>query len=229
MKTIGIIGGMSWQSTEVYYRLMNEYISLKLGKHHSVKAVIYSLDFEEILDLVRKDRWDLVSALVVTAGKGLEAIGVDFIMMTSNAIHKVYPEVEGGMKVPVLHIADPTLDAIREQGLRKVGLLGTRVTMEESFYKSRLSVGGVDVLIPNSEEMEEVHRIIFEELNLGRIEDSSRGILVGVIQGLVSRGAQGIILGCTELSLILFQGDVSFPLFDTAALHARAAVDIALL
>jgi aspartate racemase len=230
MKTIGIIGGMSWESTHHYYQIMNQYVHARLDKHNSIESIIYSVNFERILELVERDEWEAVGEIVAGLAKKLESAGADFLIMTSNAIHKVFAELEGSISIPILHIVDPTGDAIQKCGIRKIGLLGTKVTMQEDFYKSRLQNRyKIEVLVPENENQELIHKIIFDELTFGRIRDDSRKRIMAIIDGLSEKGADGVILGCTELTLLISQKDTKIPLFDTTDLHAKAAVEAALL
>jgi len=230
MKIIGLIGGMSWESTQHYYELMNRYVHEKLGGHNSMEAIIYSVNFERILKLVNQDQWSLVEQDLLQIAKKLETAGVDFLILTANAIHKVFPEIEKAIHIPILHIVDPTGDAIQKAGIKKVGLLGTKVTMGEPFYKERLQEKyGIETLVPNEESQESLHKIIFDELTIGITNETSKKTLISVISELYEQGAQGVILGCTELTLLVTQKETSIPLFDTTSLHAKAAVDLALL
>ncbi|MBS0624848.1 MAG: aspartate/glutamate racemase family protein [Verrucomicrobia bacterium] len=228
MKTIGLIGGMSWESTQHYYQLMNRYTHAKLGGHNSTEAIIYSVNFEKILTLVHRNEWEAVGKEISHLAKKLEIAGADFLILTANAIHKVFSQVEAAINIPILHIVDPTAEAIREARIKTVGLLGTKVTMEEQFYKDRLlDRFGIDALVPERHEREILHNMIFDELTVGKINESSRKRLVTLIEHLGKKGAKGIILGCTELTLLINQKDSQIPLFDTTELHARAAVDLA--
>lgn len=230
MKTIGIIGGMSWESTHHYYQVMNQYVHAKLGGHNSIESIIYSVNFEPILQLVNQNDWERIGKKIAELAKKLEDARADFIIMTSNTIHKVCPMVEQRIHIPILHIVDPTGDAIQKSGISTVGLLGTKVTMEEDFYKKRLEDRyGIKVLIPKNEEREVLNRIIFEELTIGLIHENSRKKGLSMIANLMNAGADGVILGCTELTLLLTQKDTHVPLFDTTDLHAKAAVDAAIL
>lgn len=229
MKTIGLIGGMSWESTHHYYQLMNQYMHSRLGNHNSIEAIIYSVNFERILTLVHQGEWQTIGQEIARLAKKLETAGADFLILTANAIHKVFPQVEAAVSIPMIHIADPTAEPILKAGIKKVGLLGTKVTMEEEFYKNRLfNKYGIEVIVPESHDRDTLHSIIFDELTIGKISDSSRKKLVALIEKLWNRGARGIILGCTELTLLISQKDTQVPLFDTTALHAKAAVDWAL-
>lgn len=228
MKVIGIIGGMSWKSTQHYYQLMNQYVHAKLGRHNSIEAIIYSVNFERILTLIHQDEWELVGQAMIHLAVKLEIAGADFLILTSNAVHKFFSQIEAAIKIPILHIADPTAKAIQKAGMKKVGLLGTKVTMEEQFYKQRLlDQHGIETFVPEDRDREFLHKIIFDELTVGQIHDDSREKLIGLIAKLKKRGAEGIILGCTELIQLISQKDTHIPLFDTTALHAHAAVDFA--
>ena len=229
MKVIGLIGGMSWNSTLEYYRLINEGVSSKLGGFHSARIVLYSLDFEEIERTQREARWDDATDILVEAGTGLKQAGADFLVICTNTMHKVADLVAERIGLPLLHIGDAIGDAIKARGLRKIGLLGTRFVMEESFYRDRLEKYlGIEVLVPPEEEQNVVDRIIYEELCQEKIDDSSRRTCLKIIEGLTGRGAEGIILGCTELPLLIRPSDVPVTLFDTTRLHAEAAVKLAL-
>lgn len=229
MKTIGLIGGMSWESTIPYYRQINQTIKERLGGLHSAKIVLYSVDFHEIERLQHAGDWDAAGALLADAARSLRAAGADFLVLCTNTMHKVTPAIEAAVDIPLLHIADPTAEAIREAGVTKVGLLGTRFTMEQAFYKDRLQEKfDLQVLTPSDDERQVVHRIIYEELCLGRILDESREAYRCIIASLVERGAQAVILGCTEISLLVGPQDASVPLFDTTAIHARRAAEQAL-
>ncbi|WP_416311220.1 aspartate/glutamate racemase family protein [Pseudomonas sp. W03] len=229
MKTIGLIGGMSWESTIPYYRQINQTIKERLGGLHSAKIVLFSVDFHEIERLQHAGDWDAAGALLAGAARSLRAAGADFLVLCTNTMHKVAPAIEAAVDIPLLHIADPTAEVIREAGVTKVGLLGTRFTMEQAFYKDRLQEKfDLQVLTPSDDERQVVHRIIYEELCLGRILDESRDAYRRIIASLVERGAQAVILGCTEISLLVGPQDASVPLFDTTAIHARRAAERAL-
>lgn len=228
MKTIGLIGGMSWESTIPYYRLINEGVKQRLGGLHSARLVLFSVDFAEIERLQHAGEWDAAGAVLVKAAQSLEAAGADCVVICTNTMHKVAPAVEAAVRIPLLHIADATAAAIRAAGIQTVGLLGTRFTMEQDFYVGRLMQRhGLSVLIPEAEERETVHRVIYEELCLGQINPASREAYRAAMAHLVQRGAQAIILGCTEISLLVGAEDATVPLFDTTAIHARAAVEFA--
>ncbi|WP_323016611.1 aspartate/glutamate racemase family protein [Castellaniella sp.] len=229
MKTIGLIGGMSWESTVPYYRQINEAVKTRLGGLHSAKIVLYSVDFAEIERLQHAGDWDAAGAILADAARMLERAGADFLVLCTNTMHKVAPAIESAVRIPLLHIADPTAAAIRQAGLDRIGLLGTAFTMEQPFYRDRLQdQHGIQVLVPDSADRALVHRVIYEELCLGRIEDTSRQAYRAVMHKLADQGAQGIILGCTEISLLVGPQDARVPLFDTTAIHAQAAADKAL-
>ncbi|WP_425599961.1 aspartate/glutamate racemase family protein [Lysobacter antibioticus] len=224
MKTLGLLGGMSWESTLPYYRLINETVRERLGGLHSAKLLLYSVDFAEVERLQHAGDWDAAGVLLGQAARSLRDGGAQLLVICTNTMHKVADAVEAASGLPLLHIADPTGAAIRAAGLSRIGLLGTRFTMEQDFYRQRLiERHGLDVIVPDPAGRELVHRVIYEELCLGRIRDESRQAYRDVIAGLVARGAQGVILGCTEIGLLIGAGDVEIPLFDTTALHARAA------
>jgi aspartate racemase len=226
MRTIGLLGGMSAESTVPYYRQINQGVRARLGGSHSARLVLYSVDFHDIEQLQHAGRWDDAGALLVQAARILQGAGADFIVLCTNTMHKVAAAIEQAVPVPLLHIVEPTAAAIRARGLRTVGLLGTRFTMEQDFYRGRLeALHGINVVVPGEAERAEVHRIIYEELCAGVIREPSRRSLRGIVDALVARGAEGVILGCTELGLLLGQADVTAPLFDTGALHAAAAVE----
>jgi aspartate racemase len=229
MKTIGMIGGMSWESSLEYYRIINETVKSRLGGLHSAKSLMYSVEFAEIEALQHEGRWQEAAKIMVHAACSLEKGGADFIIICTNTMHKLAPDVLANINIPLLHIADATAEVVKRQGIRRVGLLGTRFTMEEDFYKGRLiEKHGLDVLIPSEAERVVVHRIIYDELCLGMIESESRRRYQEIIKNLASQGAQGIILGCTEIGLLVKPQDCALPLFDTTRLHAEAAVDYAL-
>ncbi|MGB9005452.1 MAG: aspartate/glutamate racemase family protein [Candidatus Aminicenantales bacterium] len=229
MKTIGLIGGMSWESSAEYYRIINETIKIRLGGFHSAECVLYSVDFAEIEALQRREKWPETAQILSRAAKNVEAAGADFILLCTNTMHKVAPDIESAVRIPLLHIADATAKKICARGLRRIGLLGTRFTMEEDFYKGRLSrKHGLDVLVPDPTGRQTVHRVIYQELVVGRIEQASRKQLLVIMERLARSGAEGVILGCTELGLLVKEKDSPVPLFDTTLIHAEAAVDFAL-
>lgn len=228
MKTIGMLGGMSWESSLEYYRLINTMVKEQLGGFHNAKSVMYTVDFAEIERCQREGNWEQATSLLVEAAQSVERGGADFLIICTNTMHKMADQVQAAIGIPLLHIADATAEAIKRQGLKKVGLLATIYTMEQDFYKGRLQQHGLEVLIPSSEPRNEVNRIIYEELCLGQILESSRHFYKQVIEDLTRQGAEGIILGCTEIGLLIKQEDTSVPLFDTARLHAGKAVEAAL-
>jgi aspartate racemase len=228
MKTIGLIGGMSWESTVPFYRALNERVKDRLGGLHSARVVLWSVDFHEIEQLQATGQWDQAGTLLADVARKLEAAGADLIVLCTNTMHKVAKPIEGATALPFLHIADPTVQALKAAGHTRVGLLGTRFTMEQAFYRERLESQGLQVIVPESDDREAVHRVIYEELCLGTIRASSREQYRAVMQRLVQRGAQAIILGCTEIGLLVDQTDAPVPLFDTTALHAQAAADWAI-
>ncbi len=227
--TIGLLGGMSWESTVPYYRTVNEVVKSRLGGLHSAKVALLSVDFAEIERLQHAGDWDAAGELLAGAARSLEAAGADFVVLCTNTMHKVADAVEAAVAIPLLHIADPTAAAIRVAGLRTVGLIGTRFTMEQDFYVGRLEERhGLVVLTPPADDRTLVHRVIYDELVLGRTLEPSRAAFRRVIDDLVARGAEGIILGCTEISLLVGPEDASVPLFDTTAIHATAAAERAI-
>lgn len=229
MKTIGLIGGMSWESTIPYYRQINESIKDRLGGLHSAKVVLYSVDFHDIERLQLIGDWATAGAMLAEVAISLEKAGSDLLVLCTNTMHKVAPEIEAAVSIPLLHIADPTAAEIRQAGYKSVGLLGTRFTMEQAFYRDRLSERhGLDVIVPNDEDRDTIHRIIYEELCLGVVLPESRSAYRRIMASLASQGAEAIILGCTEISLLVSQQDSRVPLFDTTAIHARAAAEAAL-
>ena len=229
MKTIGLIGGMSWESTIPYYRHINETVKERLGGLHSARIVLVSVDFHDIEALMRAGNWDAVGSALAEAARTLAGAGADLIVLATNTMHRVAESIAAAVDVPLLHIVDPTAQAIKTAGLGRIGLIGTRFTMEEAFYRERLeTLHGIDAMVPDEADRALVHRVIFEELCLGVTNPQSRDAYRAVMRKLVSRGAQGIILGCTEFSLLICADDAQVPLFDTTARHARAAADAAL-
>ena len=229
MKTIGLIGGMSWESTVPYYSHINEVVKARLGGLHSARLVLYSVDFHEIERLQHAGDWTAAGAVLADAARSLEAAGADFLVLCTNTMHKVAPAIEAAVGIPLLHIADPTAAAIQRAGHRTVGLLGTRFTMEEAFYRDRLrDRHGLGVVLPDAADREVVHGIIYEELCLGVVRAASRAAYLDIMARLAEQGAEAIILGCTEISLLVGQADCDIPLFDTTALHAAAAAEEAL-
>jgi aspartate racemase len=229
MKTIGLIGGLSWESSIEYYRIINETVKDKLGGLHSAKIVMYSFDFEEIKEMQHQGKWDKAAQAMIAAAKRLEKAEADCVVICSNTMHKMAEAVQYAIGIPLLHIADATAEKIKSQGLKTVGLLATKFTMEEDFYKGRLiEKHGLEVIIPEAEERLIVHKIIYEELCLGKILQASKEQYKKIIDNLVERGAEGIILGCTEITLLIKEEDCQFPLFDTTLIHAQSAVEYAL-
>jgi len=229
LKTIGLLGGMSWESSSEYYRIINQTVNRKLGGHHSAKSVMYSVDFEEIKKLQHNDRWEEATELMIKGAQYIEKGGADFLIICTNTMHKMASEIQQHISIPILHIADATAMKIKDQGISRIGLLGTKFTMEEDFYKGRLIANyNLEVNIPSEEERQVVHDIIYKELCLGKIEEDSKSAYQKIINGLLNDGIEGVILGCTEISLLINQNDISIPIFDTTEIHARAAVDYAL-
>ncbi|MGO2279269.1 aspartate/glutamate racemase family protein [Psychrobacter sp. AOP7-D1-21] len=227
-KTLGIIGGMSWESTESYYRLINEGIKDKLGGLHSADLLIHSVDFAPIGELQAEGAWAELGAMMASSGERLQAAGAQGLLIATNTMHKVIGDVEAATNLPIIHIADATAKEIEKQGLTKIALLGTQFTMTQDFYKQRLIDAGLQVLLPEDEARAEIHRIIYDELCKGQILDSSRQYYRQVITDLANEGAEGVILGCTEIGLLIKQTDSPIPVFDTTAIHAAAAVDFLL-
>jgi aspartate racemase len=228
MRTLGLIGGMSWESTLPYYRLINERIRERLGGLHSAKLLLYSVDFAEIEELQMRGDWDTAGAVLADAAAALERGGAEALVVCTNTMHKVAPAIAQRVALPILHIADATASRVLASSISRIGLLGTRFTMEQDFYKGRLAELGLEVLVPDTDGREQAHRIIYEELCLGAIREESRAVYREVMRGLVARGAQGIILGCTEIGLLVGDADTNVPTFDTTAIHARYAADWAL-
>lgn len=225
MKCIGLLGGMSWESTLDYYRLLNQGVRQHLGGLHSARILLHSVDFAEVEQLQVKGDWGQAGELLADAAKGLQAAGADAMLICSNLMHKVAPTVESRLEIPLLHIADATGKAIRAKELKKVGLLGARYTMEEDFYRQRLKENfGIDVIIPDEHDRSLVHQVIFDELCCGKFTDSARSNYLQIIDKLAQEGAQGVILGCTEIPLLIKPGQVSLPLFNTSDLHVKAAL-----
>jgi len=229
MKTIGLLGGMSWESTLTYYSLINQGVRDQLGGLHSAELVLYSVEFAEIEKLQNAGLWEEAGRLLVTAAKKIESAGARALLICTNTMHKVAPQVEAAIDIPLLHIADATGRIIVGKGMKKVGLLGTRFTMEEDFYKGRLTEKfGIEVIIPSPEERDLVHRVIYDELCCGKIKETSKNAYVDIVNNLGRQGAEAVILGCTEISLLIKEQDASLPLLDTTAIHAREAVRFAL-
>lgn len=228
METIGLIGGMSWESSAEYYRILNEEAKRQLGGLHSAKCILYSLDFEEIEALQAQGNWQEAREVLGAAAASLERAGADFIVICTNTMHKAAGAVEQNIGIPLLHIGDATAVKVKSAGIRKIGLLGTRYTMEMDFYKSRLEAHGLEVVIPEEGERQEINRVIFEELCLGEIRETSKAFYLNVISKLEKSGAEGVILGCTEIGLLVKAEDTDALLFDTTAIHALAAMEKAL-
>ncbi|PGL51553.1 aspartate/glutamate racemase family protein [Bacillus thuringiensis] len=228
MKTIGLIGGMSWESTSEYYRIINEEIKERLGGLHSAKCLINSVDFEEIERCQSSGDWDGAGEILGNAAYSLQKGGADFIIICTITMHKVVGKIKAKIDIPVLHIADATAKAIKRKDIQKVGLLGTTYTMEQDFYKSRIEENNIKVIVPSEKNRKEINKVIYTELCLGKIVSQSREYYKRVIEELVQKGAQGIILGCTEIGLLIKQEDVSVPIFDTTHIHAIEAVKVAL-
>ena len=229
MKTIGLIGGMSWESSAVYYDILNKAVKQKLGGHHSCQCLMYSVDFADIEKLQHEGNWEQLTVMMIDAARRLEKGGAELLVICTNTMHKMAPEVEQAVGIPLIHIVDAIAGSIREQSLTRVALLGTRFTMEQDFYKGRLTEKhDIDVLIPDQSGLEIVHRIIYEELVHGIIREESKQQYLAIIHRLILRGAQGIILGCTEIPLLVSQADCPVPVFDTTTIHALKAVGLAL-
>jgi len=228
MKTIGLIGGMSYESTIPYYQIINDCVRKALGGLHSAKIVLYSVEFDEIERCQSEDRWDDAAGILSDIAIKLECAGSDLILICTNTMHKVYEQVQAAVAVPVLHIADATGEALRDAGIRKVGLLGTRYTMQQDFYKGRLIDRGFSVEVPDEEYIPEINRVIFEELCVGEIRESSRRYFAKAIENLRDKGCGAVILGCTEIGLLVRQEDSVLPIFDTTRLHAETAAKLAL-
>jgi aspartate racemase len=228
MKTAGLLGGMSWESTVPYYQVLNREVGKRLGGLHSARIVLLSVDFQDIEALQHQGRWDQLGTMLAREARTLETAGADFLVLCTNTMHLVAPAIERAIEIPLLHIADATAERIKKAGLGTIGLLGTRFTMEERFYVGRLQhLHGLDVLVPGPEDREIVHGIIYQELVKGEILPDSRASYLEVVGALQERGAEGIILGCTEIGLLLRDGDTEVPLFDTALIHAEAAAEYA--
>lgn len=223
MKTIGLIGGMSWESTVTYYQIINRVVKDKLGGFHSARCLLYSVDFHEIEACQSSGDWEKCGDILAEAAQRLEQAGADFIVICTNTMHKVAPQVQDAVSIPLLHIAEATAQELKKSHIDKVGLLGTIYTMEQDFYKAKLQEAGIEVLIPEEEDRQRVNYIIFQELCLGVLDDNSRQTLLAVIDKLAQQGAQGIVLGCTEIGLLVQQQDTDLPLFDTALIHAQKA------
>ena len=228
MKTIGLLGGMSWESTQGYYKAINEGIKSKLGGLHSAQIAMYSVDFQPIETLQHEGDWEATADILVDASKRIQAAGADCLLICTNTMHKVAPAIEMATAIPLLHIADATARVLLDKGIKKVGLLGTGFTMEQDFYKGRLSENfGLEVVVPEKSDRDIVHRVIYEELCLGQIKEASKAEYVRIIADLAEQGAEAVILGCTEIGLLVKQDDTEVPLVDTTMIHAQAAVEFA--
>jgi aspartate racemase len=229
MKTIGLLGGMSWESSTEYYRIINQRVGERLGGLHSAICIMYSIDFAEIEELQNLGKWDKATELMIKAAQHVEDGGADFLIICTNTMHKMVDDVSAGIGIPILHIADATAWNIKDRGINTVGLLGTRYTMEGDFYKGYLEdKHGLEVLTPNEVDRDVIHRIIYEELVLGEVRGDSKEKYIEIMNKLIGKGVQGIILGCTEIGLLVKEGDVQVPVFDTTDIHATTAVDYAL-
>ncbi len=229
MKTIGLLGGMSWESTGLYYRWINEAVKKRLGGLHSAKMAMVSVDFQEIETLQHSGQWEKAGAVLAEAAQQVEAAGADFLLICTNTMHKVAPQIEAAIQIPLLHLADATAARIKEKNMKTVGLLGTNFTMEEDFYKGRLTdQHGLNVIVPSEADRQIVHRVIYEELCLGKVNEASRYEYVRIMARMQEEGAEGIIEGCTEIVMLVQQKHTASPLFDTTAIHAEEAVSMAL-
>ncbi|TFG13523.1 MAG: aspartate/glutamate racemase family protein [Promethearchaeota archaeon] len=229
MKVIGLLGGMSWESSLEYYRIINEKVKQRMGGLNSAKCILYSVNFQEIETLQHEGKWEHLTKIMIESALNLERAGAEMILICTNTMHKMADEVQNSIQVPLIHIADTAAEKVKEKNLKKVGLLGTKYTMEQEFYKGRIKERyNIDVLIPDSNEREIVHDIIFNELCLGKIKSESKEQYKKIIQHLIQKGAEGIILGCTEIPLLINQEDFDIPIFDTTMIHCEAAIDYAL-
>ncbi|HAR07047.1 MULTISPECIES: aspartate/glutamate racemase family protein [unclassified Halomonas] len=228
MKTIGLLGGMSWESTVSYYQVINRDVNRALGGHHSAKIALISLDFAEVEAFQHQGRWEDAAGLLADAAWRVQEAGADLIVLCTNTMHKVARDIEKAVDIPLLHIADATADALIADGVKRVGLLGTCFTMEQGFYKDRLEAYGIEVQVPEKAQRDQVHRIIYDELCHGEIEQASRQVMLSIMEELKAGGAEAVILGCTEIALLVAQADTEIPLYDTTAIHARRAVELAL-
>ena len=228
MKTIGLIGGMSWESTISYYKIINEEIKNRLGGLHSAKIILHSVEFAEIERCQASGNWEKCGRILGVAAQGLETVGADFILICTNTMHKVVPQIASMIRIPIIHIAESTADELEKCQIQKVGLLGTKYTMTQDFYKQKLIDRGIDIIIPDEADVDVINNIIFNELCVGEIKTESREKFKKIIDGLKTQGAEGIILGCTEIGLLIQQTDSSLPVFDTTIIHAKRAAEIAL-
>ena len=228
MKTIGMLGGMSWESTQSYYRALNLGVKKSLGGLHSAKIVLNSVDFAEIETLQHEGRWDETAAILADAAAVIETAGADFLLICTNTMHKVAPQIQARIGIPILHIADATANVLSKNGVKKVGLLGTRFTMEQDFYRERIEAQGIQVIVPERNARDLVHSVIYQELCLGLINADSKARFLNIVDVLAASGAEAVILGCTEIALLIQQKDSNIPLYDTTAIHAEQAVQFAL-
>ena len=228
MKTIGLLGGMSWESTELYYRCINETVKARRGGLHSARIAMVSVDFHEIEALQHAGQWHEAGQLLAQAAAQVEAAGADFLLICTNTMHKVAPQIEAAIGIPLLHLADATAERIKQAGISRVGLLGTNFTMEQDFYRGRLQQHGLEVIVPEVADRAEVHRIIYQELCLGEVREESRQVYLDVIERLRDAGAEAVIEGCTEIVMLVTQQHTTMPLFDTTSIHAEEAVNLAL-
>lgn len=229
MKTVGLLGGMSWESTVSYYRTINEGIKESLGGLHSAKIAMYSVDFEPIEKLQHEGDWSGTAKILIEAAQNIESAGADFLLICTNTMHKVAPQIEKAINIPLLHIADTTAEVLLDNDIKTIGLLGTAFTMEQDFYKGRLSEKyGLNVLVPSEKDRQIVHNIIYQELCLGEIQAASKAEYLRIIETLANQGAQGVILGCTEIGMLINQNDTTVKLFDTTVIHAEKAVEYAI-
>lgn len=228
MKTIGLIGGMSWESTVTYYQIINEVVKQKLGGFHSAKILMYSVDFQEIEECQAKGEWDKSADILALAAEKLESAGADFIVICTNTMHKVVPQIQSRINIPIIHIAEATAQELKKNNITKVALLGTKYTMQQDFYKEKIISSGIDVLIPEQKDIELVNKVIYEELCLGIISKESKKDYLRIIDDFASKGAQGVILGCTEIGLLIKQEDTKLPVFDTTLIHGAKAAMLAI-
>lgn len=228
MKTIGLIGGMSWESTQTYYRLINQKVRKQLGGLHSARLVLYSVDFAEIEALQHQGDWDATAEILSSAARSVESAGADFLIICTNTMHKVAPQIEEAVSIPLLHIADATANALQQDGVTSVGLLGTRFTMEQAFYRERLQERGIKVIVPDQAQRDVIHSVIYEELCRGMINPDSKTAYLEVVSSLADSGAEGVILGCTEIGLLIQEADTKVKLYDTTEIHVDYAVQLAL-
>ncbi len=228
MKTIGLIGGMSWESTVTYYQIINELVKERLGGYHSAKVLLHSVDFHEIEEPMSRGDWAKCADILSAAAQGLEKAGAACILICTNTLHKVAPEIEHSISIPILHIAQAAAEALKARGIKKAALLGTQYTMQQDFYKDVLSSNGIEVIIPDEADMELINRVIFQELCLGIISVQSKQEYLGIIDDLGKKGAQGVVLGCTEIGMLIRQEDTALPVFDTTLIHAQKAANFSL-